>query len=163
MTSLVRDAVTPYEHVFLGRRALLGRHRCRRFRRFIDQHSCNDNRLLVVGKSLGARNLVSHVLNPLGNSLLMYRRVGLLTVDPCWPLWHDWAPNLNGEVLDLTAPVDRAINVFLDAPPDQQAGSLVAGAMNRQVEAIHDVDHGSMSTHPLAIYSLREILDFVVS
>jgi len=111
---------------FLGLRAMLGWSRSRRVRRFILRHQNPHRSLLLVGKSLGARNMVSRVLNRMATPL-GYRRVGLVTIDPCWPTRWDLTPNLNRAVLKLTATVDQATNFMAVLPQDQQAGAMVHG------------------------------------
>lgn len=108
---------------FLARRAMIGWARSRRFKRFILRREDPEETLLLVGKSLGARNMITRVLNQL--PMLQYRKVALLTIDPCWPERWDWKPNLNRRVLELTHPVHRAVNVYAVLPPDKQAGSMV--------------------------------------
>jgi hypothetical protein len=150
IATLVEMAIGDPDAPFIGRRALLGKHRARRFRRFIRRHISPNNVLVAVGKSLGARNMVRDVLNELGPDLEDYGKVLLLTVDPCWPTWRDWAPNLNGAVLQLDAPVDHAINVYLEALPSQQAGSRVSRPAENRI--VRNCTHSTITT-TMAVYS----------
>jgi len=116
------------EFKFLARRSMLLMSRCRKFRRYILKHNSPDNELLVVGKSLGGKNLVKGVLNELPK--LKYRRTALLTLDPCWPISTDLRPNLSlrGCTLKLTHPVGCVINVYIEDPdPDAQTGARLVG------------------------------------
>jgi hypothetical protein len=111
----------------LARRAATWRSRVRKFRSFIRAQASvrgHPRDLLIVCKSYGAYLMLTEVL---GRERPKYRRIALLTIDPCWPLLFDWKPNLNGRILFLDCPVDRAVNVYAVMPPDRQGGCLVTG------------------------------------
>ena len=115
------------EFKFLARKSMLFMSRCRKFRRYIMKHNSSENELLIVGKSLGAHNLVVGVLNELPK--LRYRRTAMLTIDPCWPLLNDWKPNLNSFTLLLRKDLGLAINVYVESDdPDAQVGSRLGPA-----------------------------------
>ena len=158
ISHIVDERTKHYDRVFLGKRALLGRHRCRRFIRFITNNAVKGNSLLVIGKSLGARNLIEYVLNPMDCYLMIYDKVLVLTVDPCWPSWDEWRPNRNDEPLKLTAPVDKAINIYLSAPTDEQAGAPVVGAEN-WIISDSSTTHRNIVMHPWVKVGLNELLE----
>lgn len=126
-------------------------------RRDIEQWASRDHRLLLVGKSLGAYNMITRVVNKLpAYTLGLYKEVLLYTIDPCWPLLTDWAPNLNRQALVLkNQDVVVAKNVYLAAPENEQAGCLVVGARNC---ALSGTTHQNIVSHP----AVREgLYDFV--
>jgi hypothetical protein len=124
-------------------------------KRFILGHQSPSSRLLVVGKSLGARNIVE-VLNGL-SARLKYKSVGLITIDPNWPLWSEmkWRPNLNGHCLDLIYPVDMAVNIYAKCPMNEQAGSKLRGSNVRNVE-LDSCDHHTIVFHPLVAMEITD-------
>lgn len=156
--ALVREALDGQDHIVLARRAMIGWARARMMRRFIRAHSSKENGLLCVGKSLGARNMVGRVLNRL--EPLSYRRIALLTIDPCWPLRGDWRPNLNRHVLDLDFPVDRAVNVYSRGGPDDQAGAMLRGNNVTNIP-LTDVDHYSIVQDDVTAEELGELVDYL--
>lgn len=143
------------EGPFLGKRSMFLASRARRFRRFIRKHQSPELSLLCVGKSLGARNMVTRVLNNL--PVLEYRKVGLLTIDPCWPRDGQLRPNCNREVLYLSYPVTVGINVVAVLPQDQQAGSIVYGENVSNVP-LNDHDHISIVHSPDVHAALGDII-----
>jgi hypothetical protein len=145
ISSIVREIVKydAFEENILTKKSLLGMSRSRRFRNFILSKQGSDRSLLVVGKSLGARNIVEGVLNKLPERL-NYRKTGLITIDPCWPTWKDFTPNLNKKILHLEHNMGRAVNIMAILPSDQQAGSMVRGSNVRNVQ-LYDYTHNSIT------------------
>lgn len=126
-------------------------------RDFVKRHMSPDHVLLCTGKSLGARNIVRYVLNIVGP--LSYRRIYVLTVDPCWPLWWSWAPNLSCEELHLTRFVTHAINIHvIPRELDQQCGARLAGFGDIENRAVIDATHGDISGHPVVREALRALI-----
>lgn len=158
LTSIVQEAVEPHEHVFLGKRAMLTGHRSRRFRRFIQRHESPENVLLAVGKSLGARNMVKEVLNPLVGKVDGYAKILVLTIDPCWPTLRDWAPNLNRRILKLRLGVTKGINVYVIGKPNQQCGALLSGGFGIENRGLTKYTHRSVTTSPEAHQALAELI-----
>ena len=141
-------------------RALLAWSRSRRYKRFIRHHQSYDRVLLCVGKSLGARNMVSRILNPLGDT--GYKKTALLTIDPCWPIRWDLRPNLNHHTLHLSAYVDLAINVLCVLPPAQQAGAILTG-QNVSNVPVTDHDHFSIVQSPDTKDALSSLLAYLLA
>jgi hypothetical protein len=113
---------------------------------------------LLVGKSLGARNLVEGVLNRL--KPLEYRKSALVTIDPNWPTFSDLKPNLNRQILHLQHEVGMAINVYAVLPDDQQAGSLLS-AKNVENIPVFDYDHQTISLSKDVEDAVRKALRFL--
>jgi len=100
---------------------------------WIRKHSDIADILLCVGKSYGATNLLTDILNnpKVSDSLLFYDTVGLLTIDPNFPILKDWTPNLNQYQFKLPEYVDYAVNVYVQSNKKrQQCGALVEHAIN---------------------------------
>lgn len=97
--------------------------RSQMMRRYVRRNQSSNNTLLLVGKSLGARNMVKRVLNPL--QFLCYAKMALVTIDPCWPIKGDPTPNLNSRKLVLITPCQRVDNIYLVAQEYEQAGARV--------------------------------------
>lgn len=159
---LVRDVVKGLasEENILTRRSMLGMNRARLFHRFILSHQDDRRSLLVVGKSLGARNMVGGVLNRLPRSLA-YRRTGLVTIDPCWPVPWDLTPNLNRSILHLRMRMGRATNFLAVRPQDEQAGSMVQGPGVVNVP-LSDVTHTTIVQAPEVRSELEEMVEWLV-
>lgn len=156
---ITADHVT--EGHYLALRAMMGVSRSRRVSRFIRRHQGLDRDLLLVAKSLGARNMVSRVLNGF-QSRLIYRRTGLVTIDPCWPLRWDWRPNLNRSVLRLVYPwLDEATNFFAVLPQDKQSGSMVYGQPVVNIPLVGP-DHVSITLAPEVRDEVRRVTDWLV-
>jgi len=160
--TLVERETRAHKRLFLARKATLVRARARMYRRFIRRHAMRENELLCVGKSLGARNLISYVLNEFQS--MPYRKTALVTIDPCWPLLDDWTPNLNDQLLTLDFPIGMAINVFAALPKGEQAGALVQGhpGVVRNIP-LNDVDHYSITTSKTVRESVRRSVAWLVS
>lgn len=115
----------------LIKKALFGDHQVKRFVKYVHENESKDNVLLLVGKSLGGRNII-RVFNQV--DVEAYKSVVLFTIDVNWPTWKDIAPNLNNYVVPLFNTPDMAVNVYLKAQKKrQQAGCRVSGAMNIQI------------------------------
>jgi hypothetical protein len=140
--------------VFFGRRAIIGHLLEWICCRFIRRHESPKSVLILVGKSLGARTVV-RVLNRLGR--LRFKRVLLLTVDPCWPIRGDWTPNLNEEELVLMTPVNQGINVYLEAPRDVQCGARLWGHLVEN-RAIRGCTHRNITDSLAVRRALRELI-----
>jgi hypothetical protein len=159
--ALVRDATDDIKsRTMLAKRSMIGWARARRFRKFILEHQDPKQSLLCVGKSLGARNMVSRILNKL--EPLEYYKTGLFTIDPCWPIKGDWKPNLNEKSLQLTHKIDKVINLYAVLPKDQQAGSRVFGDNVRNFP-ISDADHYSIVQHDLVADELGDLVIWLTS
>jgi hypothetical protein len=121
----------------------LGGWRARQLRRWLLDHEDPGESLLLVGKSLGAWHMLTRVVNVLPR--LEYRRIGLVTVDPCHPRFWDWAPDRSGDTLPLhRGKVDWACNLM------SGEGSRPRGA---HVDTLHEytipgADHFSITRHP---------------
>ncbi len=175
MESLVRRELGPFpsgrvwcfhEYEILAKRALLGRHRIKQFKRYIEKHNSRENTLLAVGKSLGGRNIV-RALNACER--LRYARSSLLTVDPCWPDPLCWRPNRNFEVISCWQPLNRAVNVYLDTNgSDQMAGSRldapiadVEANIPIDIETNPTTDHFNIVQHPTVARVLRQSIEYL--
>lgn len=148
------------EDEILTKRAMLAMSRVRRFRKFILRHQSPDRSLLVVGKSLGAKNLVSGVLNNLPDDLT-YKRTGLVTIDPCWPEQWDWTPNLNKRSLYLCRKMGRAVNLMAIRPPDKQAGSMLRGPGVYNIQ-LTGYSHVSIVEAPEVEHEIQSMVDWLV-
>jgi hypothetical protein len=158
LTEITKKALRGHEHVFLGKRAMLTGHRSRRFRKFIRQYESPENVLLTVSKSLGARNMVKEVLNPLIGKVDDYAKILLLTIDPCWPLRYDWTPNLNRRTLELKLGVTRGVNVYVIGAPDQQCGALLSGGFGIENRGLTKYTHRSITSS----VEVRQALDEMI-
>jgi hypothetical protein len=148
------------DYELLGLKAMFLHARARRVKRFIQEHEGSDRRLLCVGKSLGARNVVQRVLNPIYR--IKYEEIHLMTIDPNWPESWDLTPNLNRCTLRLTRAVTRAANIYYAAPKGsrEQAGAqLVAPPGVPCVnEPVADTDHIKIVEHPLTKQFVRKAI-----
>jgi hypothetical protein len=156
--TLVERLTREHERLFLARRSALLRTRTRLYRRFIRRYDNRENELLLVGKSLGARNIVEGVLNRL--KPLEYRRTALVTIDPNWPTFSDLKPNLNRQLLHLEHAVGMAINIFAVLPENQQAGSLLSGP-NVENIPVSDYDHQTITLSREVEEGIRKALRFL--
>lgn len=157
ISSVVSAATSEVEKIVFSSRATLGGRQARKAKRFILKHQDKYESLLCVGKSLGAKQLICKVLNKL--PALEYRKVGLFTVDPCWPLWYNWAPNLNNKSLNRPNGVTKAYNFYAVLPPNQQAGARVAGADNFPLTG---VDHYSIVRSDRVRRGLQVMVSYLV-
>jgi len=135
--------------------------------RFIFEHESEDNTLLCVAKSLGAKRMINNVLNRLAlrKNSLNYKRVYCFTIDPNWPLWYDLTPNLNNRKLTIKYPVDNFINVYVHGKRHQQCGAKVLSKYipKNQALIVHNVpvykyDHYSIVGSP----NVRERLGVMI-
>jgi hypothetical protein len=152
--------------MFLSKKSMIFFTRSRNVRRFIMKHQSPNRALLLVGKSLGGRNMVERVVNKLPPAFRCYAATALVTVDPCWPTFWDWRPNLNDETLRLKYHVDRVVNVYAKLPEGEQAGAKVetprvyAPATNI---GLTDVDHFSIVQSPTVRSVLRHTIAWLSS
>lgn len=105
--------------------------------------------LLCVGKSFGAVNLLRDILplREVWSTLMLYDAVGLITVDPNFPKWNDWTPNLNDYRFKLPPAVDACVNVFVESKnPRKQCGAVVSCAKNIPLRGY---DHYSVIHAPI--------------
>jgi hypothetical protein len=110
--------------------------------------------LLLVGKSLGAYNLVKRVLNKCPPWWDGYKAAALVTIDPCWPIRGNWRPNLNRCLLHLEPELDYACNVYAVLPQDQQAGAMLAGPRVHNCP-VTEYDHYSIVNAPEVTLALQ--------
>ena len=99
------------------------------------------------------------MLNKCGR--LNYDRVCLFTIDPNWPTFRDWSPNLNDDHLVLTYPVSRAVNIYVKAhTPRQQAGARLVAPATTEIANVQlpDADHYSVVQHPTTRLRLIEVM-----
>lgn len=158
-SALVERLTRDQKRVMLHRKALLFASRARMFRRFIKKHESGRNRLLLVGKSLGARNLVVHVLNKF-EAPLMYKRSALVTIDANWPVGFDLRPNLNKTVLELENEIDLVLNYVAILPACQQAGALIRGE-NVFNDMVPDADHFSITKSAEVEFGIKSAIAFL--
>ena len=112
--------------VVLGEKSSILRSRSRKMRRFISDHAHPDSKLLLIGKSYGAKQMINRVVNKLKMEVFQeFASTYLVTVDPCWPTWTDWTPNLNNRTLQVNKPFTRMRNIMLMAPKRVQAGCRI--------------------------------------
>jgi len=112
----------------LIKKAWLGKHQVRRFVGFVQENESEENVLLLVGKSLGGRNII-RVFNLI--DVNAYKAVVLFTIDVNWPTWRDLSPNLNKISVAMNDDADMAVNVYLRTPNKRlQAGCRVDRAFN---------------------------------
>jgi hypothetical protein len=100
---------------------------------WIRKHSDIADILICVGKSYGATNLLADILpnRKVQESLLYYDAVGLLTIDPNFPILKDWTPNLNQYQFKMPNYIDCATNIYVQSNKKrQQCGALVEHAEN---------------------------------
>ena len=114
---------------------------CRRLRSWLVAHQDSSESLLLVGKSLGGWHMLTRVVNLLPR--LEYRRIGLVTVDPCHPRWWDWAPDRSGDTVPLhSRRVDGCYNLL------SGKGSRPRGAcVQDSAQFVVDADHWTITTH----------------
>lgn len=147
------------EYALEAHRAMLISSRSRKVRRRIQRRADPEVALLLVGKSLGARNMVERVINRMGP--VRYRGIYLVTIDPCWPACWDWTPNRNRAVLRLDRYVDDAINVqYVTSDDREQAGALLAAPRNVPLrnEFVTDADHFSVVDHPVTRHAIKTMV-----
>jgi hypothetical protein len=132
--------------------ARLGGWQARRVRKRLLKHQSPDTTLLLVGKSLGGWDMLVGVVN---RCRLRYRRIALVTVDPCHPRLWDWAPDRSSDVLPLhSGRVDLCVNLLQhNARP---CGAHVDGAIEVQVP---NVDHFSITRSKAVEHWLRHAVD----
>lgn len=154
-SALVERLTRDRKRTMLTAKASLLRSQARRCRDFILDHQERRDNLLLVGKSLGARNLI-RVLNALPRPL-KYRKKALVTVDPCWPLLVDWRPNLNRTILKVVHPVELGANLVAVRPQDKQAGAMVSGRNIKNIP-VAGVDHYSIVESPVLVATLADTI-----
>lgn len=157
LSDLVMAEVGDHPCSALIAKAWLGRHQVRRVARYLQCHQGPGQVYVLVGKSLGARNLFL-ALDATGP--LVARAVSVLTIDLNYPLFFDWnwTPNLNSVTVPLPWLATRAINIYSDEPrPRKQAGALVDGAENIPVLGY---DHQSIVGAPIVRSALRAMLGY---
>ena len=157
---LVEELLVEHEAPFVlkGLKSSFFWSRSRELAKWIQRQESRDSRLLCVGKSLGARHMVERVLNqcfPTG-----YGQVRLVTIDPNWPEFWDWTPNLNRQSLKLAAPVTCAVNLYVAGEPRQQCGARLMCTPTTECHNIivPDCDHYSIVESP----TVREVLDEII-
>jgi hypothetical protein len=147
------------QYSIVGLKALLVRSHARRLRRFVECGNYETNSLLLVGKSLGARNIVRFVLNNLGQ--LHYHTSFLLTIDPNWPTFWDFTPNLSHRELRVTKPITQAVNLRVDPQhPRQQCGARLVGPAFVPITDIPlgNCTHYSIVPHPRVREELEKLI-----
>lgn len=155
---LVERLTRGLERKLLRRKSMLLQSRARMYRRFILDNQDDENELLLVGKSLGARNLIA-VANKISEPLA-YRRTALVTIDPCFPLLMDWKPNLNRHILRVEHAFDWARNFYAVMPQNKQAGALIYGENAQNIPMV-GVDHISITRSPVVEKGIREVITFL--
>ena len=143
------------KYKLIWRRGNAFRFGTRAIRKFIVKNQSKDNILLLVGKSLGGKEIINNVLNKLPT--LNYSTINLLTLDPCWPLLTDWTPNLNDYELEVTYPINKGINLQVIGTPNQQCGAKVVGPNIKNVE-IFNSDHYSIIVNPEVKVAIRRLI-----
>jgi hypothetical protein len=148
------------DYQLLGLKAMFIYARARRVKKFVKQHEGKGRVLACFGKSLGARNMVKRVLNPIYS--IEYDEIHLMTIDPNWPESWDLTPNLNSCTLRLTRPVSRAVNIYYAAPKGsrKQAGAIlgVPPGVPCVNEPVTDTDHIKIVEHPLTEQLVRKTI-----
>ncbi len=88
----------------------------------LKKHSDPNTFLLFIGKSYGAK-----VAEKIFNSVrLTYKKICLVTIDPCWPKFFNWTPNCNNDSLFFKSPmIDEIFNMYLVMDKNKQCGSPV--------------------------------------
>lgn len=142
---------------FLVRRSSLFCSRSFGIRKFILNNENSYDDLLLVGKSLGGYIMIEKVLNML--PFLEYKSIGLITIDPCWPLLRDFTPNLNSYRLILKNHVDIGVNIYsYQRNPKKQAGSRVGG-VNIENIALHGYSHSNISSSPVVAIQIERVVN----
>lgn len=154
---VVKDLAPTF--VFKKWRANLFRRRRYALMRWLVQQQNPSKRLVLVGKSLGAVSVV-RAWNALGDRL-SYQKVGIVTIDPCWPLLTDWTPNLNNEILLLKHRPTLAINVYVIGTSKMQCGAQILGA-NTLNRAVLTSDHFQVIQTKATRAALCEVLGTVL-
>jgi hypothetical protein len=112
--------------VVLGEKSSILRSRSRKMRKFITQHAYPTSKLICIGKSYGAKQMIDRVINKIPFSTWkVFSETYLITVDPCWPKLWDWTPNRNADKLHSPQWINRTRNIFLFAPKRMQAGAAL--------------------------------------
>lgn len=150
-------------HRTLALKARFAYGQTREVRKFIVSNDDQHHDLLLVGKSLGARNLVERVINR-WVSYPSYRSVHLVTIDPNWPEPFNLRPNLNRSTLKMTRALDSATNIFVVGRPDQQAGAMLVGPHGAPIINIPIVgsDHHAISSHPTVRKELSQLVKSIM-
>lgn len=149
-------------YVMVDRKATILRLETRHVRNFIKAHQGLNSSLLCVGKSLGARRIINNVLNKI-DVRKGYERIGVVTIDPNWPVFRDPNPNLNKKALYINHMVDYCRNVYLcSSDPRSQAGARVYTqyTCDRRNIAVNrsGVDHSSITETPEAEGAIRYVI-----
>lgn len=158
---LVREELeeAAVDYTFEAHRAILLSSRSRKIRQRIQRLADREVALLLVGKSLGARNMVERVVNRMGP--VRYRGIYLVTIDPCWPECWDLTPNLNHRTLRVERYVDAATNVqYITIDPREQAGAMlvVPKGVDVRHERVTDADHFTIVEHPATRAAIRDMV-----
>jgi len=140
--------------VYVANNTFLGHRQARRVRKILKLTQRPEETCLLVGKSAGGYTLIVKVLNQLPR--LSFKRIHLLTVDPCFPKLWDWRPDRSQETLLIhEGRVDRAVNL-LSAAGSRPRGFRVDGPPG--IEVVTTEDHFSITTCPRV---RREVGDLV--
>lgn len=132
-----------------------------------ERRSNPDAPLVLVGKSLGAVHIIERVLPQVALTGDDAAPVYLLTIDPNYPTWKDWAPNLNQVTLRIPCRVARATNVYvLSHQTGRQCGARVEGDPRDLVENIPvsdrlGYDHYSIVKSGIVSGALWDLLEDV--
>ena len=151
---------TTVPHKFLGLKSLFFYPRSERVKRFATSNDSPTNKLLCVGKSLGAYHMVTRVLNRCTD--LAYKRIILLTIDINYPTLCDCTPNLNKTVVKLTEPVTQAVNLYVHAlEPRQQAGALLKTlpGVPCKNKIVDGANHYSIVEAPMVRREIRKAIE----
>jgi hypothetical protein len=159
---LVFDWLHEYRAMFgqelivkLGTRSTVLSKKKRKIGNFIINNSAENNVLILTGKSYGATILLRDILpkHSVWKSLLNYGAVGMITVDPNFPYWFDWKPNLNNYKFNLPLGIDLAFNVYVESNDSKkQCGAIVNGSVNQPVRGY---------SHKTVIFSPKVESDFI--
>lgn len=94
----------------------------RKISKIIKKYNSKDCRMCVISKSFGSKVAIS-ILNDIK---LKFDKTYLLTIDPNWPIFLDWNPNLNDRALLLrNINLTHCTNIQLIGDKRQQCGARV--------------------------------------
>ena len=134
----------------------------RKARRFIrmNQRINPDTNWLFVGKSLGGRQLITEVLNPLCLDGTLGRekgRVAVVIIDANWPSYFHPIRNLNNTELHLCPRLTDPSLIHTFFQSGRQGGARLAYPYNVNVTQLTGVDHFSIVKHKRIYRTIEDL------